>query len=251
MRALGKVVVIAQARMSSTRLPGKSMASLGESTVIDHVIDRCVRSTHADQVLIATTMDPSDDPLAQHVEQRGIPVFRGSLDDVLGRYAQAAEASHAETIVRITCDCPLIDPLVLDSVIERYAEAPAVDYCSNTLQRTYPIGQDTEVFGRAALDRAHAEATAQHEREHVTPYIYQHPAQFSLRNAPSPEWAVWPDLRLTVDEPVDLELVREIVDRVGADAGLREILELLRREPSLAAINRNVAHRHVAKPSFE
>ena len=185
--------------------------------------------------------------LAAHVDSLGTPCFRGSLDDVLSRYAAAAEASRADTIVRITCDCPLIDPQIIDAVIAAFREAPEVDYCSNTLMRTYPIGMDTEVLSRGGLERAHAEATQPHEREHVTPFLYQHPELFRLRNVEAPAWARWPELRLTLDEPADLEMLRAVVARAPEQSGLRDVLGVIESEPALAAMNSEVPHRHVER----
>lgn len=243
-----RTVIIAQARMSSTRLPGKTLMDLGGAPVIDHVIARCRRSRRADDLWVATTTDPSDDVLVGHLRQAGVPYVRGSLEDVLSRYDLAADAADADVIVRITCDCPLIDPEVIDHVIGLLAAEPPVDYCSNTLVRTYPIGMDTEVFTRAALARAHDEAVEPLEREHVTPYIYQHPADFRLRNAAAPAEAAWPDLRLTVDEPVDLAMLDELVTAVGRDAGLPEIVGYLKTHSGLARKSAHVRHRHVEKP---
>ena len=245
----GRTVIIAQARMSSTRLPGKTLMDLGGAPVLDRVVARARRAALADDVWVAITDDPSDDVLETHLIGAGVPYVRGSLDDVLARYVLAADAADAETVVRITCDCPLIDPVCIDEVIAAFREPEAVDYCSNTLVRTYPIGMDAEVFSREILERAHVEATMQHEREHVTPYLYQHPERFRLRNVEAPEWALWPELRLTVDEPADLEMLREVVRLVGPDAGLAAILAALQGEPELVAINQRISHRHVSKPS--
>ena len=234
--------------MSSTRLPGKTLMDLGGAPVIDRVIARARRARLADDVWVAITEDASDDVLEEHLRVVGAPYVRGSLDDVLARYVQAVEAASADVIVRITCDCPLIDPGVIDAVIGTFRADAGLDYCSNTLVRTYPIGMDTEVFTRHALERANERAMEPHEREHVTPHIYQHPERFRLENVTAPEWARWPELRLTVDEASDLEMLRAVVERVGPDAGLREVLELLRAEPALAEINAEVEHRHVQKP---
>ncbi|MDA3936693.1 MAG: glycosyltransferase family protein [Actinomycetota bacterium] len=245
---MGRTIIIAQARMSSTRLPGKVMADLGGKAVVDRVVARARASRLADDVLVATTTDATDDVLVEHLEVSGVGYVRGSLDDVLARYIQAAEKSRAQTIVRVTCDCPLIDPEVIDAAIAAFGESPEVDYCSNVLRRTYPIGMDVEVFSRQVLERAHADATLLGEREHVTPYIYQHPELFRLRNVEAPDWAKWPELRLTVDEDADIEVLREIVRLVPAESGLRHILEVIRAHPNVAAGNAAVAHRHVEKP---
>jgi len=241
---VGRTVIIAQARMSSTRLPGKVLLDLGGKPVIERVIDRAARARRADAVWVATSTDPSDDVLAAHLASIGIPYVRGSLDDVMSRYCDAAAASGADTIVRVTCDCPLIDPAIIDATMDAFSAAPEVDYCSNSLVRTYPIGMDTEVFSRRVLERALAEAAQPHEREHVTPYLYQHPELFRLRNAKAPGWAVWPQLRLTLDEPADLEIIRAVVAALGPDAGLGEIVAFLRRSPELVALNSGVPHRY-------
>lgn len=234
--------------MSSTRLPGKTLMDLGGKPVIDHVIERARASRLADAVWVATTSDTTDDVLAKHLGDLAVPYVRGSLDDVLARYVQAAEASDAETIVRITCDCPLVDPAVIDETIAAFRELPEADYCSNTLRRTYPIGMDTEVFSRAALIRAHLEATQPLEREHVTPYLYQHPEVFRLRNVEAPEWARWPELRLTLDEPADLEMLRAVAEVVGERAELKRLIETLRLHPDIVALSAQVAHRYVQRP---
>lgn len=245
---MSRTVIIAQARMSSTRLPGKTLMDLGGKPVIDHVIARARAARLADDVWVATTTDATDDVLARHLDNAGVPCVRGSLDDVLARYVQAAEESRADTIVRITCDCPLIDPEVIDATIAAFRVPPEVDYCGNTLKRTYPIGMDTEVFSRAALERASAEAKLPHEREHVTPYLYQHPERFRLRNAEAPEWATWPELRLTLDEAEDLKMLRGLVTRAGCAANLGGLLRALRSGPESIPANHAVAHRHTFKP---
>jgi len=214
---MGRTVIIAQARMSSTRLPGKTLMDLGGRPVIDHVIERARASRLADDVWVATTVDAADDVLVAHLAELEVPHVRDSLNDVLARYVEAAEQSRADTVVRITCDCPLIDPEVIDEVIAAYRKQPPVGYCSNTLHRSYPIGMDTEVFSRHALERAHVEATQPLEREHVTPYLYQHPELFRLRNVEAPDWARRPDLRLTVDEMADLEMLRTLVGLTPED----------------------------------
>jgi spore coat polysaccharide biosynthesis protein SpsF (cytidylyltransferase family) len=244
-----RTVVIAQARMSSTRLPGKTLLELGGIPVVDRVVERARESELADGLWVATTTDPSDDVLAEHLRGLGVPYIRGPLDDVLERYVMAAREACADTVVRITCDCPLIDPGVIDQTIAAFRDAPEVDYCSNTLVRTYPIGMDTEVFSADALARAHAEAREPHEREHVTPYIYQHPGVFSLRNVCAPEWATWPELRLTLDEPADLDMLEAIV-ALAPSSGLRlkDVLRVLHENPSVAGMNAHVVHRHTLKP---
>lgn len=235
--------------MGSTRLPGKTLADLGGLPVVDRVIARVRSARLVDEVVLAITDRAEDDVLASHLDALGQRYVRGSSDDVLSRFALAVGTEpDADTIIRITADCPLIDPDVIDEVIAASSEAPAIDYCSNTLVRTYPIGMDTEVFSRAALERAAAEALLPREREHVTPYLYQHPMEFRLRNVEAPGWATWPELRLTLDEAADLEMLRALAARIDTDAGLRDVLGALRDAPEIAAINGQVAHRHTQKP---
>lgn len=245
----GRTVAIIQARMTSTRLPGKVLVDLAGAPVIDHVVERVRAAELIDEVAVATSIDASDDALAEHLEAVGVTMVRGSLDDVLGRYHGAAAALDAETIVRITGDCPLIDSAVIDTVVSGFRRAPEVDYCSNTLRRTYPLGMDTEVFSRAALERAHREARSDVAREHVTPYLYQHPDLFSLRSVEAPAWAHRPELRLTLDDPRDLEMIRRLMGEARRGADLHELLAALDRNPDIAEMNANVAHRHTEKPN--
>jgi spore coat polysaccharide biosynthesis protein SpsF len=234
--------------MSSTRLPGKTLLDVGGKPVIDRVIERAMRARRADAVWVATTTDPSDDVLAEHLDALGTPYVRGSRDDVLARYADTAVASGADTVVRITCDCPLIDPAVIDATIDAFKRPPEVDYCSNTLLRSYPLGMDTEVLSRRVLERIAAQARMPHEREHVTPALYQRPDVFRLRNADAPSWACWPELRLTLDESADLRLIRTVVREVGAAASLADILAFLRANPDTILVNAHVRHRRMDKP---
>ncbi|MBE0417164.1 MAG: glycosyltransferase family protein [Coriobacteriia bacterium] len=239
-------VLIAQGRMGSTRLPGKTMMDLGGGPVVDRVLERASRAA-VDEVVLACPELAEDDLLAERVSGLGYRVVRGSAQDVLSRYAKAAEESSAEVVVRVTCDCPLIDPEVIDRVVDAFFEEPLVDYCSNTLERSYPIGMDCEVVSREALETANAEASHPEEREHVTPFLYRRPERFLLRNVKAPEWARRPGYRLTVDEAADLELAREVVRRLGADARLRDVVGLLDADAGLRELNAAVGHRNVEK----
>ncbi len=239
-----RTVIIAQARMGSTRLPGKVMMDICGKPMVDRVIERAQRSQLADALVVAIPDMPEDDVLAEYLAGLGATVVRGSADDVLARYVRAAEATTAESIVRITCDCPLIDPEIIDLVIAAFHES-GVDYCSNTLERTYPIGMDTEVFSREALDRAHAEATLPHEREHVTPYLYQHPELFKLHNVEAPEGLRHPELRLTVDEQADLEMVNGVCARVPSPVRLQDVVRAVLAYPELRRLNEDVRHRYI------
>jgi spore coat polysaccharide biosynthesis protein SpsF len=202
-------LAILQARMSSTRLPGKVLAPVLGEPMIGRQLERLARAKRLDRVVVATSTDPSDDPLAAWCEAQGQGVFRGALGDVLDRFHGAmATVPQADTIVRLTADCPLADPQVIDAVIGHHLSTGA-DYTSNTpAVRTFPHGLDAEVMRREALEIAWREATAPYEREHVTPFIYRHPERFrieSLSRAPS-----LAQLRWTVDFPEDLAFVRGV-----------------------------------------
>ena len=236
-------LAIVQARMGSTRLPGKVLAELGGRPMLARVVERLRRARTLDGVVVATSRGAGDDPVARLCAELGVPVYRGSEEDVLDRYARAAEEFGADVVVRITADCPLVDPAVVDLVVERFRAADA-DYASNTLERTYPQGLDVEVFRREALEAAAQEAKEPWERAHVTPFLYRHPERFALasvrqeRDASRHRW--------TVDTPEDLELVRELYAGVGRfDAGWLEVLELVEGEPALTGINASVRQKRL------
>lgn len=226
------ISAIIQARMSSTRLPGKVLLPLGGTTVLGMTVRQVKKAKKIGNVILATSVEKEDDAVARYGKELGIPVFRGSLSDVLDRYYQAAKQNGAEHICRITADCPLIDPEVIDLVAAEYEKGDC-DYISNgRVPSTYPDGMDTEIFSFSALERAWKEARLPSEREHVTPYIWNHTERFRVREAKNPE-----DLsmvRLTVDEPEDYEMIKEIVAHVP-ELSLHAILVYLREHPEVAA----------------
>jgi glutamate-1-semialdehyde 2,1-aminomutase/spore coat polysaccharide biosynthesis protein SpsF len=234
-----RTVAIVQARMGSTRLPGKVLADVGGRPMLWHVVSRLRRARRVDAVGVATTVSAADDPVAAFCRDEGVPCVRGSEHDVLDRYRQAAHALGAETVVRITADCPLLDPAVVDRVVDTFA-AGEYDYACNVLRPTYPDGLDVEVFSRAALERTWREAEGPAEREHVTVYLR---SSGRFRVAPNVESE--PDLsgqglRWTVDSPADLEFVRRVYAALGSDGaafGLPEVLRLLKEHPEMGEIN--------------
>lgn len=233
---VNSIAIIIQARMSSTRLPGKSMAMVEGHPLLWYVVERC-KASSADVVAVATSVDPTDDPIEGFCRQQNVPCMRGNLEDVLDRYYQAARKLGAETVVRVTGDCPLIDPQIIDQVIARFRHGD-VDYVSNTIERRFPDGLDCEVCSLAALDRAWREATLKSEREHVTPYLYKHPERFRLGGVRAER-----DLsamRWTVDEARDLEFLRAVVHRLGPDCRMNDIVELLEKEPELMRLNAGI-----------
>jgi spore coat polysaccharide biosynthesis protein SpsF len=204
------VLTILQARMSSSRLPGKVLKPLLGEPMIGRQIERLRRSRHLGRLVVATSTEPSDQPLAVYCASIGVEAFRGPLDDVLGRFGQALAAFEpAEHVVRLTADCPLADWEVIDAVIDLHLKSGA-DYTSNALERTYPKGLDVEVMTAEALRAACAEAQDPYEREHVTPFLYRHPERFRLVQLTQPEKL--DQLRWTVDTPEDFEFVTRVYE---------------------------------------
>jgi spore coat polysaccharide biosynthesis protein SpsF len=203
------------------------------------VVNRTRRAGEIDEVTVATTHSPDDDLIITECRALEVRSHRGSEFDVLDRYHEAAAAFEAEVVVRITSDCPLIDPDVIDQVVSAFNEH-RVDYASNTLTRTFPRGLDVEAFSRVALETAWRDADRQYQRVHVTPYLYQNPDRFSLHAVIGDE--NHSDLRWTVDTAEDLEVVRGIAEAAGGrdDFGWREALEIVQRNPRLTDINRSV-----------
>lgn len=247
------ILAIVQARVSSSRLPGKVLRPLMGRAMILCEMERLSRSTCIDKIVLATSEDESDDPLVETARSAGYAVFRGSLNDVLGRYYACAKASGAEHIVRITGDCPLIDPAVVDEVIARHL-GEGNDYTSNTLgEATYPDGLDTEVMRFAALERAHTEAWLPSEREHVTQYIVKHPELFKEGGLRFPGESLG-HLRWTVDEPEDFLFVKSLYERLypkRKDFAMRDILDLLAKNPELTHLNEGFTRNEGMKKSLE
>lgn len=198
------ILAILQARMSSTRLPGKVLLPLQGQPMLLRQIERIKRSQKIDKLIVATSIDATDDVLAELCQQQQIECYRGSLTDVLDRYYQAARAYQPDYVVRLTGDCPVADHRVIDTII-KYCVDNQLNYASNTLQPTYPDGLDVEVFTFASLEQAWHEAKLPSEREHVTPYIKHQPLSGNYRYSPDLS-----DIRLTLDEPADYELIQQI-----------------------------------------
>lgn len=236
-----KTVAIIQARMGSTRLPGKVLRSLAGDSVLAHVISRVRLARRLDAVWVATSDTPSDTPIVEEASRLGVGCFRGSEEDVLSRFAGAAQAAAAEVVVRVTADCPLFDGELLEAMLERFFDPPPVDYLSNVLERSYPRGLDAEIFTAEALREADRKAYSAHEREHVTPYLYQNAGRFRLRSFRGAD-----DLsqyRWTLDTRDDwafVEAVYERLHRPGHIFNTAEALKLLKANPELAMLNAHV-----------
>lgn len=231
-----KRVFVVQARMTSTRLPGKVLLDLGGAPLLERLLERLKRCRTADEIAVACSDGPADDELARLARSWGVSVFRGSESDVLSRYLGAARAAKAGVVVRVTADCPLICPEVCDKVVEALGDA---DYASNTLRYTYPRGLDCEAFTMAALERSAAEATSAPAREHVTWYIHSEARDsFKVRSIEDSDDNS--ALRWTVDEPVDLAAVRALWTGLRLSEkvrGYRDLLAYAKTHPEIAALN--------------
>ena len=201
-----KTVAIVQARMGSTRLPNKVMKLINGKPMIELLFRRLEKARELNEIVLATSEDPKNQPLINHLSQLGFRYWQGSESDVLDRYLQAARFSNADIVVRVTGDCPLIDPCIVDSVIQHF-KSNSAEYCSNTIPATYPDGLDVEVFTINALERAAIEATEAFDREHVTPYL-KNPLKFKQLQFIGPEDNS--NLRWTVDEFDDFSVVEAI-----------------------------------------
>jgi spore coat polysaccharide biosynthesis protein SpsF len=237
-----RIVAIIQARMGSTRLPGKVLMDLGGKTALARVVGRLRGAARVHQVVVATTNSVADDAIVQECDRLDVSSFRGSENDVLDRYYRTARACAAETVVRITSDCPVIDPQLVDETIRIFHEQRA-DYASNAFPRTYPRGLDAEVFTSDALERAWRDAHKPYEREHVTPYFYEHPEFFQLVSVRGQiDHSLY---RWTLDTAEDLELLRAIYAQFNHedDFSWSEIIQLMERSPELAELNSHIVQK--------
>jgi spore coat polysaccharide biosynthesis protein SpsF len=237
------ILAILQARMTSSRLPGKVLRTILGRPMVELQIERIQRAERIDRLVLATSDDASDDPIAELCARIDVDVHRGPLADVLARYHGAAMAfGPADHIVRLTADCPLADHEVIDACVALHL-AKGADYTSNGVERTFPDGLDVEVVTMAALSRAHHEAKAQAEREHVTSYLYDNPGLFSLvQLTQTPDLG---HLRWTVDTPADFDMVAAVYQALysqNPDFLQRDIHSLLERRPDIAALNQPQRH---------
>ncbi|MBK8618686.1 MAG: glycosyltransferase family protein [Anaerolineales bacterium] len=256
-----KIVAIIQGRMSSSRLPGKILADIAGQPMLTRVYTRTLRAATLDEVIFATTTDASDDPVAEYCDFSGIPFTRGSQFDVLDRYYQTALKAKADVVVRITADCPVIDPLLIDDVVNTLLE-DEYDFACNRLPppwtRTYPIGLDVEACTFKVLKKAWKEAKEPQHREHAMPYFYEGvqltTVNRQLQTGLSPRGfniallhhtTDFGDYRWTVDTPEDLEFMRQVYARFDGrdDFTWKEVLDLVHDNPELPKINEGVQHK--------
>lgn len=232
--------------MGSSRLPGKVLKDICGMPMLEWVVRRSQQAQVVDGVMVATTDDPSDAPIVSWCAEKNVPCYRGSVFDVLDRFYQAALLSAADVVVRVTADCPLIDPSLIDAVLDLFEKEHA-DFAANRLpppyHRTYPIGLDVEVVSFQALERAWKEAKLKFEREHVLPYLYAQEGRFKVSILDAEE--DYGNYRWTVDTPEDLQFVRELVSQMkcGLMLGWKGILDFVVNNPELQQINASVQHK--------
>jgi spore coat polysaccharide biosynthesis protein SpsF len=242
-----KILAILQARVSSTRLCGKVLLPVLGEPMLARQMERVLRARRFNTLLVATSSDPSDDPIEVLCKERGVVCFRGKLDDVLDRFYQAAKPLQPDHVVRLTGDCPLADPELIDQVISFHLQG-GFDYTSNALEPSYPDGLDVEVFRFACLEQAWNEALLPSQREHVTPFIHSQPHRFKIGCFKSP--VDLSQLRWTVDEAEDFELVARIYGLLYPQHprfGMNEVLALLEAYPELKDMNTS----HTRNEGFE
>lgn len=236
--------------MGSARLPGKVLLPLGGTSVLGCVIDRLQACSMVNGIVVATSTLTADEAVASEAARLGAQTYRGSADDVLDRFAGAARAAQAGVIVRITADCPLIDPGLVDEMLEAYASA-AADYMSNTMPRTFPRGLDVEIFSASCLERTALLASEPHQREHVTPYIYEHAETFALRGYINPDGTDNSAMRWTLDTPDDYVFLQAVYESAHPkrprNLATSAVLDVLARHPQLSQLNAHVIQKRLGQ----
>ena len=248
MRKNLQIGIIIQARISSARLPGKVMLKLANKEVLWHVVKRCQKSRLTDTVIVATSVNTSDDKIEKFCEKYGFSVYRGSLNNVLERYYFCAKKYNLKTIIRITSDCPLIDPAIIDMAIKKF-ERGRYDYLSNIIkanQTNFPIGLSVEVFSFLALEKNYKEAKTEYKKEHVTPHFYENMDKFKVAPIIKPLPGYNKSYRITIDYPEDFKLMQAVYKNLYLENDIidtRKALAFLAKNPYIAKINSNVAQK--------
>ncbi|MGE5370813.1 MAG: cytidylyltransferase domain-containing protein [Solirubrobacterales bacterium] len=237
-----KIVATIEARMTSSRLPGKVLMDLAGKPSLQQIVERLKRSRYLDDVVVATTVNATDDPIVELCREIGCTYYRGSEEDVLLRVLKAAKSAKADIIVEITGDCPVIDWRHVDYLIEMFYSG-TYDYAANIIERTFPRGFDTQVFPVAVLDRVNQLTDDQQDHEHVSLYIYHHPETFRLVNWTAPPDLHHPEMEITLDTLEDYRLIQAIYDELypgNPDFSAGDVVGLLLRKPELLEIISNV-----------
>lgn len=241
-----KIVATIEARMTSSRLPGKVLLPVDGKPMLGYLLARLRRVPSLHEIVVATTVNETDQVIADYAKEQKVRVFRGSEEDVMSRVIGAAESAGADVVVEITGDCPLIDPAVVEKTIQAFLGS-AFDYAYNGIVRSYPLGMESQVFRLSTLKRSFAMTEHPLDREHVTRHIRLHPELFSQLNVTSDPEEHWPDLGLTLDEPKDYELIQRIIAHFGdgnPNFTCADVVRLLRDiHPEWVAVNRDVVRK--------
>lgn len=243
-----KIAVIIEARMTSTRLPGKVLRPVNGKPLLDIMIDRLSQMRFCDEIVVATTTNADDDPIIELAQKRGVCFYRGSEEDVLDRVLQAALSHQVDVIVETTADCPVIDPEISDQVVSMLLKG-RTDFASNCVPISYPRGMDTKAFSTKILKEVSNLTNDPTDREHVSYYIYNHPERYQLATLSAPAFLTRPDLRLTVDTLEDFRLIEQILLNLGTEKpqfSLHEILNFLDQHPWLYDLNRHIEQKSVS-----
>jgi len=248
-----RIIAVTQARTGSTRLPSKVLKEVLGISLLHLHIRRVLGSKRINELILATTILPEDQAIVTAAKELRVRTSQGSVDDVLDRFYQALKAEPADYVVRLTADCPLIDPLLIDNVIQ-YTIDNNLDYCSNAMTPQYPDGQDVEVFRYSALEKAWLKAELASEREHVTPYIwknstYKGGSLFISDNFGTPY--AYGHLRMTVDEPADLEVIRKVVEAIGIDKSWVEYAQWLEENREVRDLNETITRNEGYRKSLD
>lgn len=241
-----KTGIIIQARMSSTRLPGKVMLKLADKEVLWHVVKRCQESKLVDTVIVATSTDPSDDKIEKFCKKYEFDVYRGNLNNVLERYYKCAKKYKLDTVIRITSDCPLIDPAIIDLAVNKFQRG-RYDYLSNIVkanQTNFPIGLSVEVFSFPALEKNYRGSMADYEKEHVTPRFYEKPGEFKVAPILKPLSGYNKSYRITLDYPEDFKLMQAVYKNLYSKNDIidtKKAIAFLAKNPKISVINSGVA----------
>ncbi|MDC0225483.1 glycosyltransferase family protein [Gammaproteobacteria bacterium] len=240
-----KFIATIEARMTSSRLPGKPLMKAGSKTMLEHLVMRLRRVKSIDNIVLATTVNNEDDDLVDEAERLGINYFRGSEDDVLNRVIGAASSVDADVIIEITGDCPIIDPGIIEQTIQMY-KAHNVDYVSNVMVRSYPDGMDVQVFSLETLIKSASMTNDPLDIEHVSLHIRNNPELFTRVHLVAPPELHWPELGLTLDEKKDFDLISAVIEHFGDSSYLfscQEAINLLKENPQLTKINKTVSRK--------
>lgn len=244
-----KVVCIMQARVGSSRLPGKVLKEICGKTVLEHDVNRLKLVTNIDEIVIATTIEKQDEKIVYEAERLGVKYFRGSESDVLSRYYFAAKENNADVVMRVTSDCPCLDYNILNDMINKYLdEYEDSNYMSNTVERSYPRGYDAEIFSFKALEEAYNNAEKDYEREHVTPYIYDLNNNFKILSYKNSK--DYSKYRVTLDTKEDFEVIKLIYEGLFSKKGyflLDDVIDFLEKRPYIVKINENIEQKKLGE----